>query len=71
MLNASKQIQRGQIFREKETGRDVVVTDFGISQGDETTIQVTDIGEGRRWSGEFSVPIFRDKFTGPLSAQVE
>ncbi|MDP4007198.1 MAG: hypothetical protein Q8P55_01195 [bacterium] len=69
MVSTLGRIQIGQFFSNKKNSRKVVVTGFGMSQGDETTIQVTDISE-ERWGGEFSVSIFQDQFTGPLPAQV-
>lgn len=69
MVSTSKQIRIGQVFSEKETDKHVVVTGFGVSQGDETTIQFNGIGE-ERWGGEFSATIFQAKFTGPRTIQV-
>lgn len=69
MVSTSEQIRIGQVFSEKETGRNVVVTGFGVSQGDETTIKFNVLGE-EQWGGEFSATIFQAKFIGPRTVQV-
>ena len=69
MVNAQTRIQVGQVFRDEEIDQNAIVTGFGASQ-DETTVQLSYIDEGNR-GGEFSMPIFKERFAGPLSIQIE